>query len=92
MLRQICDKYGVVLIADEVINGFGRTGKMFAMEHFGVTPDILTMAKGITSSYLPLANTIVTPQISDAFAGSDNIFRQALTFGGHPVTAAAAPS
>ena len=90
MLRQICDKYGVVLIADEVINGFGRTGKMFAMEHFGVTPDILTMAKGITSSYLPLANTIVTPQISDAFAGSDNIFRQALTFGGHPVTAAAA--
>lgn len=90
MLRQICDRYGVVLIADEVINGFGRTGKMFAMEHFDVVPDILTMAKGITSSYLPLANTIVTPQIADAFAGSDNIFRQALTFGGHPVTAAAA--
>jgi adenosylmethionine-8-amino-7-oxononanoate aminotransferase len=90
MLRQICDRYGVVLIADEVINGFGRTGKMFAMEHFGVVPDIMTMAKGITSSYLPLANVIVTPQISDAFAGGDNIFRQALTFGGHPVTAAVA--
>lgn len=90
MLRQICDKYGVVLIADEVINGFGRTGKMFAMEHFDVVPDIMTMAKGITSSYLPLANTIVTPHIADSFAGKDNIFHQALTFGGHPVTAAVA--
>ena len=90
MLRQICDRHGVVLIADEVITGFGRTGKMFAMEHWGVTPDIMTMAKGITSSYVPLANTMVTPEIADAFAGTDNIFRQALTFGGHPVTAAVA--
>ena len=90
MLRQICDRHGVILIADEVINGFGRTGAMFAMEHWGVTPDILTMAKGITSSYVPLANAVVTPQVADAFAGEDNIFRQALTFGGHPVTAAVA--
>ena len=90
MLRQICDRHGVILIADEVINGFGRTGAMFAMEHWGVTPDILTMAKGITSSYVPLANAVVTPEVADVFAGEDNIFRQALTFGGHPVTAAVA--
>ena len=90
MLRQICDRHGVLLIADEVITGFGRTGKMFAMEHWGVTPDIMTMAKGITSAYLPMANAIVTSEVADVFAGSDNIFRQALTFGGHPVTAAVA--
>ena len=90
MLRQICDRYGVILIADEVITGFGRTGTMFAMEHWGVTPDIMTMAKGITSSYVPLANAIVTDEVADVFAGADNIFKQALTFGGHPVTAAVA--
>ena len=90
MLRQICDRYGVILIADEVITGFGRTGTMFAMEHWGVVPDIMTMAKGITSSYVPLANAMVTPEVADVFAGADNTFRQALTFGGHPVTAAVA--
>ena len=57
MMRQICDKYGVLLIADEVICGFGRTGKMFALEHWGVAPDIMTVAKGIISSYLPMAAT-----------------------------------
>ncbi len=90
MLRQICDRYGVLLIADEVICGFGRTGKMFAMEHWGVVPDLMTVAKGVTSSYLPLAAAIATTQVADAFAGEDNVFRQALTFGGHPVTAVAA--
>ena len=90
MLRQICDRYGVILIADEVITGFGRTGTMFAMEHWNVVPDIMTMAKGITSSYVPLANAIVTTEVADVFAGADNIFKQALTFGGHPVTAAVA--
>jgi adenosylmethionine-8-amino-7-oxononanoate aminotransferase len=90
MLREICTRHGVVLIADEVICGFGRTGKMFAMEHWNVVPDIMTVAKGIVSSYLPIAATIATREIADAFAGEDNIFRQALTFGGHPVTAAAA--
>ncbi len=90
MVREICDRYGVILIADEVVTGFGRTGKMFAMEHYGVVPDIMTVAKGITSSYLPLAAAIAGTHIADAFAGEDNIFRQALTFGGHPVTAAVA--
>ena len=90
MLRQICDKHGVLLIADEVICGFGRTGKMFAMEHWDVVPDLMTVAKGIVSSYLPIASAIATREVADVFAGEDNIYRQALTFGGHPVTAAAA--
>lgn len=88
--RDICDRYGVLLIADEVVTGFGRTGKMFAMEHYGVAADIMTVAKGITSSYLPLAATVASTRVADAFAGEDNAFRQALTFGGHPVTAAVA--
>lgn len=90
MVRDICSRYGVLLIADEVICGFGRTGKMFAMEHWNIVPDIMTVAKGIVSSYLPIAATIATSEVADAFAGNDNIFRQALTFGGHPVTSAAA--
>ena len=90
MVRRICDTYGVVLIADEVITGFGRTGKMFGMEHWDVVPDIMTMAKGLSSSYLPVGGAIAKREIADAFAGEDNIFRQALTFGGHPATAAAA--
>lgn len=90
MLREICTRYGVLLIADEVICGFGRTGKMFGIEHWNVVPDIMTVAKGIISSYLPLAATIATREVAEVFSGEDNIFRQALTFGGHPVTAAAA--
>jgi len=90
MLRQICDRYGVLLIADEVICGFGRTGKWFGVNHWDVVPDIMTVAKGIVSTYLPMAATIVTRQVADAFTGIDNIFHSALTFGGHPVLAAAA--
>lgn len=90
LLREVCDHYGVLLIADEVICGFGRTGKMFAMEHWGVVPDIMTVAKGIISSYLPLAATIVRKEIADAFAGPDNTLKHVLTFSGHPVSAAAA--
>jgi len=90
MLRDICDRHGVLLIADEVICGFGRTGKMFAVEHWNVVPDIMTVAKGIISSYLPLAATIVKQEIADAFAGEDNYLRHVLTFSGHPVSAAAA--
>ena len=89
-LRQICDRYGVLLIADEVICGFGRTGKWFGVEHWGVVPDIMTVANGVTSCYLPMSATIVTTRVADAFAGPDNIFRQTLTFGGHPALAAAA--
>ena len=90
MLRQICDKYGVLLIADEVITGFGRTGKLFAVNHWDVVPDIMTVAKGIVSTYLPMAAAIATREVADVFAGPRNMLPGALTFGGHPVSAAAA--
>jgi adenosylmethionine-8-amino-7-oxononanoate aminotransferase len=89
LLREICDHHGVLLIADEVINGFGRTGEMFAVNHWGVVPDIMTIAKGIISSYLPLAATVVKDEVADAFAGKENYFKHVLTFSGHPVSAAA---
>ena len=90
MIRDICDRYGVLLIADEVITGFGRTGQMFAVEHWDIVPDLMTVAKGITSSYLPFAVSIATNRVAEVFAGEKNVFRQALTFGGHPVCASAA--
>jgi adenosylmethionine-8-amino-7-oxononanoate aminotransferase len=89
-LRRICDKYGVLLIADEIVCGFGRTGKMFALDHWGVVPDIMTLAKGISSSYLPMGAAIASKDVADAFAGEGNTFINTLTFGGHPVAAAAA--
>ena len=89
-LREICDKYGVLLIDDEVICGFGRTGKMFAVEHWDVVPDIMTMSKGISSSYLPLGATVVRNEIADYFGGKDNYLRHVFTFAGHPVSAAGA--
>jgi adenosylmethionine-8-amino-7-oxononanoate aminotransferase len=90
MLRETCDRYGVVLIADEVITGFGRTGKMFALEHWGVVPDIMTVAKGIVSSYLPFGAAIATAEIADVFGGKDNYLRHVFTASGHPVSSAAA--
>lgn len=91
-LREICDQYGVLLIFDEVITGFGRTGKMFGAEHWDVVPDIVTMAKGITSGYLPLGATAVRPRVYDAFLGApeeNREFSQVVTYGGHPVCCAA---
>ena len=91
LLREVCDRYGCLLIADEVITGFGRTGKMFACDHWGVTPDIMTVAKGITSGYIPMGGAITRKHVSDAFVGSEKAaFRHVITFGGHPVAAAAA--
>ena len=91
MLRDICDRHGVLLIADEVINGFGRTGKMFAIEHFGVLPDIITVAKGITSGYQPVGACIVRDQVAEAFVGGEDVtFRHGYTYSGHPAGAAAA--
>ena len=89
MLREICDRYGVLLIADEIITGFGRTGRMFAVEHWDVVPDIMTLGKGISSSYLPLSATIVRKEIADAFVGEDKLLRHVFTFAGHPVSSAA---
>ncbi|HKK28840.1 MAG TPA: aspartate aminotransferase family protein [Alphaproteobacteria bacterium] len=88
-LREICDKHGVLLITDEVINGFGRTGKMFASEHFGVVGDMLTMAKGLTSGYVPMGGVMCRPHVVEAFEGQ-NTLSHLITYGGHPVAAAAA--
>lgn len=90
LLREICDRHGVLLIVDEVITGFGRTGAWFASEHFGVTPDIMTMAKGLSSGYAPIAATIVQPEVFEVFTSEHNTVNHLLTFGGHAVAAAAA--
>jgi adenosylmethionine-8-amino-7-oxononanoate aminotransferase len=91
MLRDICDRHGVLLIADEVINGWGRTGTWFMMEQFGVTPDIMTMAKGLSSGYAPIAATIVRPSVFEVFQeNKDAYMGHLLTFGGHAVASAAA--
>jgi adenosylmethionine-8-amino-7-oxononanoate aminotransferase len=90
LLREICDRHGVLLIMDEVINGFGRTGRWFASEHFGVTPDIMTMAKGLSSGYAPIAATVVRPSVFEVFTSEQNTVSHLLTFGGQAVAAAAA--
>ena len=88
-LREICDQHGVLLITDEVINGFGRTGKMFASEHYGVVGDMLTMAKGLTSGYAPMGGVMCRPHVVEAFEDK-NTLSHLITYGGHPVAAAAA--
>ena len=89
-IREICDKYGVLLIVDEVITGFGRTGKMFASEHWDLQPDIMTMAKGLSSGYLPIGAAVARKSVADTFiGGEDKTFKHLLTFGGHPVSCAA---
>jgi adenosylmethionine-8-amino-7-oxononanoate aminotransferase len=90
-IRDICDRYGVLLILDEVVSGFGRTGKMFGYEHWNVKPDIFTFAKGIASGYVPLAATLVKQEIFEAFLGEPgdlSHFRHINTYGMHPVSAA----
>ena len=92
-LREICDRWGILLILDEVITGFGRTGLLFGCQHWGVVPDIMTVAKGLTSGYLPLGAAITTQRVFDAFLGEPAEavhFSQVSTFGGHPVACAAA--
>jgi taurine--2-oxoglutarate transaminase len=87
-VRALCDKYGIVMICDEVMSGFGRTGKWFAIEHWDVTPDIITMAKGLTSAYAPLGAAAMKPEIAAAF--NDTPFESGLTYTSHPVSLAAA--
>jgi adenosylmethionine-8-amino-7-oxononanoate aminotransferase len=90
-IRAICDKYGIILICDEVITGFGRTGKMFGIEHFGIVPDILTVAKGLTSGYAPMGAAITRSEFADRFKpGANEAFQHVVTFGGHAVASAAA--
>jgi adenosylmethionine-8-amino-7-oxononanoate aminotransferase len=86
-LRQLCDQYGVLLIDDEVAAGFGRTGKMFAIEHAGVSPDILCTSKGLTGGYLPMSLTITTDAIYQAFYDdfkTHKAFVHSHTYAGNP--------
>ena len=93
LVREICDRYGVLLIFDEVVSGFGRTGEMFAHHHWKTLPDLITFAKGLASGYMPVAATFAREEIFESFlgeAGDLSHFRQVNTFGGHPVAAAVA--
>jgi putrescine---pyruvate transaminase len=89
-LREICDRHDVLLIADEVITGFGRTGRWFALGHWGVEPDLVSFAKGVTSGYLPLGGVIASKRVHDAIgnAPADRKFMHAATYSGHPVCCA----
>jgi len=87
-VRDLCDTYGIMLIDDETMSGFGRTGKMFGIDHHNVTPDIMVMAKGITSGYLPLGGVVVTDKIAEYFNNNPMVI--GLTYSAHPVLCAAA--
>jgi len=89
-VREMCDKYGILLIFDEIQVGFGRTGKMFCCENWNVTPDIMAFAKGFSGGYLPLGAAIATEQIAEAFRTSGAGFRHVHTYSGHATSCAAA--
>ena len=90
-MREVCTRYGVLMICDEVITGFGRTGEMFASDLYGVRPDVMTLAKGLSSAYLPIGATAVTEEVFQALnAEGDPGFLQINTYGGHPASCAAA--
>lgn len=88
-LRRLCTDNGALLICDEVINGFGRTGKWFGSQHYGITPDLMTFAKGVTSGYLPLSGVILSRGVSEVFEDPGFIFRSGYTYSGHPACCAA---
>jgi taurine--2-oxoglutarate transaminase len=87
-VREICDEYGIVMIADEVMAGFGRCGEWFAVDHWNVTPDLITFAKGVNSGYVPLGGVIISRAIAETFAHSP--FPGGLTYSGHPLACASA--
>ncbi|HET6548371.1 MAG TPA: aminotransferase class III-fold pyridoxal phosphate-dependent enzyme, partial [Solirubrobacter sp.] len=91
-VQRICRKHDVLLVADEVITGFGRTGEMFASQRFGLTPDMMLCAKGISSGYLPLGAVVVGARVAEPFWAddSDHMFRHGLTYSGHSTACAAA--
>ena len=86
-VRHLCDRYGILMIADEVMSGFGRTGKWFAVEHWQVIPDLMTMAKGLTSGYAPLGAVAMRPEIAAFFR--ERVFQSGLTYNSHPISLAA---
>jgi taurine--2-oxoglutarate transaminase len=86
-LRQICDKYGIIMVCDEVMSGFGRTGEWFGVDNWEIVPDIITMAKGLTSGYLPLGALAINSKISHEF--DEKVFQGGLTYQSHPMSLAA---
>lgn len=88
-IREICDRYGVLLIVDEVITGFGRTGRNFGIEHYGVVPDLMVLGKGISGGYAPLAAVAVRDHVRQAFVDAKTAFEHIFTYGGNPVSMAA---
>ena len=89
-IQRICDKYGILLIADEVITGFGRTGNWFGSQTMGIRPHIMTIAKGLSSGYAPIGGSIICDEVHDTVAGSGDDFNHGYTYSGHPVAAAVA--
>ena len=87
-VRALCDKYKILMIADEVMSGFGRTGKWFAVDHWDVVPDLMTMAKGLTSAYAPLGAVAMRPEIAAAY--DNTVYQGGLTYTSHPISLAAA--
>ncbi|MEO6021594.1 MAG: aspartate aminotransferase family protein [Burkholderiales bacterium] len=87
-IQRICDKYGVLLISDEVICGFGRLGRWFGCEYFGTRPDFITFAKAVTSGYIPLGGTIVSDRVADVLIEKGGEFNHGYTYSGHPVACA----
>jgi adenosylmethionine-8-amino-7-oxononanoate aminotransferase len=89
-VREICDRYGVLLVSDEVICAFGRLGYYFGSQRYGYQPDVITFAKGVTSGYAPLGGMMVSDRLMEPFAGGPATFLHGITFAGHPVSAAVA--
>ncbi len=89
-LRALCDRYGILLVADEVITGFGRLGELFAVDRFGVVPDLITVAKGITAAYAPMGAVLAAEHVAAPLFEEDRTLLHGITFGGHPVSAAIA--
>ena len=89
-LKEICVRHGVLLLVDEVITAWGHTGTLFASEHSGVEPDIVTVSKGLSSGYMPIGATIIGTNLLDGFVGKDGLFAHGQTYGGHPACCAVA--
>ncbi len=89
-IQRICDRHGILLVSDEVICGFGRTGHWFGCERFGFKPDLMTFAKGVTSGYIPLGGVMVGSRVADALIGEGGEFNHGYTYSGHPVACAVA--
>jgi adenosylmethionine-8-amino-7-oxononanoate aminotransferase len=89
-VREICDRHGVLFVSDEVICAFGRLGEWFGATKYGYQPDMITIAKGLTSGYSPLGGVIVSDKIAEPFLDQDETFLHGITFGGHPVSCAVA--